>query len=217
MLARLDMLPPRDDQFAMVALVHQLCTGVPVMLFVIWRTSQVPRGLYQVGLLTDRPLRHVLVGLLGLVVIVPLLLGVGTLTVAAGLLVGQSPPAIGHELLQALVNADSPATVAMVTISAVLVAPIFEEVMFRGLVQTSLAAFDRHGRRWRLVLISACVFTLVHQGMPWQTLPVIFVLAVGLGWLYERTGSLLPSIIVHAGFNALNVAAAMSTTLPPEP
>jgi len=49
----------------------------------------------------------------------------------------------------------------------------------------------------------------MHTGQAWQVLPSLFVLAVVLGWLYERTGSLLPSVLVHMGFNAINIALAV--------
>jgi membrane protease YdiL (CAAX protease family) len=41
-------------------------------------------------------------------------------------------------------------------------------------------------------------------------LPGLLVLGVVLGWLYERSGSLLPCVLVHAGFNALNIAMVLA-------
>jgi membrane protease YdiL (CAAX protease family) len=40
-------------------------------------------------------------------------------------------------------------------------------------------------------------------------LPGLLVLAVVLGWLYERWGSLLPCVLVHALFNSGNCALAL--------
>ena len=60
--------------------------------------------------------------------------------------------------------------------------------------------------RWLVVLSAAALFALIHLGpqVAWQGLPVLFVLGIFLGWLYERTGSLWPGIVLHAGFNAIN-------------
>ena len=93
---------------------------------------------------------------------------------------------------------------------AVLVGPLLEEVVFRGLLQTLL--IDTLGRRfrWTAVLIAAAVFALIHAGpVSWHGWPGLFVLGVVLGWLYERTGSLLPCYLAHALFNAANIAAAV--------
>ena len=61
---------------------------------------------------------------------------------------------------------------------------------------------------------ASLVFAMIHAnfktGENWQVLPGLFVLALILGWLYERSGSLWPGIVVHIGFNALNVIMALS-------
>ena len=90
-------------------------------------------------------------------------------------------------------------------ISAVIVAPILEELIYRGLVQTALLELDANKHRWCVVLIASSWFTLIHQGaVTWQAMPALFVLSIFLGWLYERTKSLGPSIVLHMGFNAFN-------------
>ena len=61
----------------------------------------------------------------------------------------------------------------------------------------------------RVVAAAAAVFALVHaEVVSWHALPGLFVLGVVLGWVFERTGSLLPCVLIHAGFNALNLWAA---------
>ena len=39
---------------------------------------------------------------------------------------------------------------------------------------------------------------------PAQSIPAIFVLSLALGYLYEKTGSLVCTIAMHATFNAVN-------------
>ncbi len=55
-----------------------------------------------------------------------------------------------------------------------------------------------HG--WVAIFITSLGFALLHPSWSW---PAIFVLAVGLGYLYERTGNLWAPIIVHLLFNSL--------------
>jgi uncharacterized protein len=87
-----------------------------------------------------------------------------------------------------------------------LVAPLAEELFFRGLLFGVLRS--RFGVAWGVVVTGA-LFSLVHAvGSPPETLIVLFVLGAGLCLLYLRTGSLLPCI----GLHALNNAIAFATT-----
>lgn len=82
----------------------------------------------------------------------------------------------------------------------VLVAPLTEELMFRGLI---LPGFLRRFGVVKSFLLSAFLFGAVHLN-PWQ-----FVSASALGilfaWWYARTNSLVPSLIGHALVNAMAV------------
>jgi membrane protease YdiL (CAAX protease family) len=57
---------------------------------------------------------------------------------------------------------------------------------------------NRHRAAWIAIMVTAGLFAIVH---PLWTAPIIFVLAVALGYIYERTGNLWASITVHAMFN----------------
>ena len=85
----------------------------------------------------------------------------------------------------------------------VVVAPVTEELMFRGLI---LRAFLRRFRVGAAFLLSSMLFGVVHLN-PWQ-----FVSASALGlmfaWWYARTRSLVPSLIGHALANAMVVGNA---------
>ncbi len=194
-----------SNRVAAQALLHQFLTGMPVLIYLVWRAAQVPGGLHKLGLLPSRPVRETLIGVVGVVVCLPLLIGINFLVVALGILLGDPAPRIGHDLLQALVDTSSPWATAGILVSALMLAPVLEEAMFRGLIQTTLLELGGRHKRWSVVVIVAAWFALIHLGVPWQALPVLFVLGLILGWLYERTGSLLPSVLVHVGFNAFNV------------
>lgn len=80
----------------------------------------------------------------------------------------------------------------------VIVAPITEELLFRGVILSGLLA------RFRApvaIVMSAVLFMLVHLN-PWQ-----FAAAAGLGimtgWLYARTRSILPGLVVHMVQNGM--------------
>ena len=72
-------------------------------------------------------------------------------------------------------------------------APLVEEVVFRGAVLRSL--LQRMDSRWGAIALSAFLFALVHLN-PAQ-MPHAFLIGLLLGWMYERTRSILPGIMVH--------------------
>jgi membrane protease YdiL (CAAX protease family)/NAD-dependent dihydropyrimidine dehydrogenase PreA subunit len=91
-------------------------------------------------------------------------------------------------------------------LSAVLVAivaPIAEELAFRGLVLPVLG--DRWGM-WPAIGVSSVLFAAYHLNA-WLFLPML-VFGVALGWLTWNRRSLWPSIALHVLYNGLAVAAA---------
>ena len=83
-------------------------------------------------------------------------------------------------------------------ISVAVVAPIVEEVIFRGLTMTRLS---RAMPGWLAVLLSAAVFGLCHGEPVWFC--YAFVLGAFFGFIDLRAGSILPSILGHIMFNAI--------------
>ena len=91
---------------------------------------------------------------------------------------------------------------SLVVAASVIVAPMAEEVFFRGLVQSM---FRRYlGGPWPAILVSAGIFAAAHASL-YRDWPALFVLGVALGYNYERTGRLTSCMIAHAIFNAVNV------------
>ena len=192
------------------AWIGQVLVHLPVVLYVLWRVGGCHQGVARFGLGLTSPVRHSVAGLLGLAVALPVALGLSVVVAVIGeKVLGQPPPLVGHEMLSAFGQSTRWPVALGLFASAVVGAPVFEELVFRGLAQTALLSVVGRARRWSVVVLGSVVFALMHLGQPWQVLPSLFVLGVVLGWLYERTGSLLPGILVHAGFNAVNVALTM--------
>lgn len=91
--------------------------------------------------------------------------------------------------------------------SVVVLAPLAEEVFFRGLCQSMLRTYSRSA--WVAIIITAAFFGLVHAPY-WQDIPALFALAVVMGYNYERSGRLYPAILIHAIFNAVSIAVFLS-------
>ncbi len=96
------------------------------------------------------------------------------------------------------------ATASVILIA--IVAPISEELFFRGMFFGGL-----RGRMSFLpaALISATVFGSLHLPTGASTVPPLVLLGFLLAWVYERSGSLWPAIILHVINNSLALAVAL--------
>jgi hypothetical protein len=92
-----------------------------------------------------------------------------------------------------------------------ILAPMAEEVVFRGaILRTLLQKWE--DKRWWAIVISALLFALAHLN-PAQ-MPHAFLMGLLLGWLYERSRSLIPSVVLHC---ANNTIAYLMTAAYPAP
>lgn len=79
---------------------------------------------------------------------------------------------------------------------AVILAPIFEEILCRGLILNTL---NKVMHKWVAIILSSAIFGIIH-GNPIQ---FIYATALGilLGWIYTKTDSILIPILCHLAFN----------------
>ena len=79
-----------------------------------------------------------------------------------------------------------------------LLAPLAEEIVFRGAILRSLLTT---AKPMAAIIISALLFALVHMN-PAQ-MPYAFIAGLLLGWMYWRTGSILPGMAYHWANNSV--------------
>ena len=121
---------------------------------------------------------------------------------------GMPHPETGHPMLDVLARTKCQLVTVSILISAILIAPVLEETIYRGVMQSSFVAI-MGGQRSVAVVMTSLLFTGIHiTVVPPPLLPGIFLLSVVLGWLYERNGHLLAPILAHALFNGLNLLAS---------
>lgn len=162
-----------------------------------------------VGMLTGwRPgRRDVLVGIAGGVA------AVVVVTVGLGLLLGLLLEAAGREIPPVQEGlreaARDPRTAPLFLFSALVVAPAFEELFFRGMVFPAIA--KRVGV-WGGIVASAALFGFVHLNQAEDLLGAVLLLLrlVPLGiffaWLFHWRGTIVAPILAHSVFNAASVA-----------
>jgi len=106
----------------------------------------------------------------------------------------------------------SGAKLAVFVIAVLILAPVFEELVFRGMLLRSLRPLMSDN--WAII-VSACAFGAVHflGGNPLGTLIALPAL-IGLGaisaYLAIRSGDLSRSILLHVGFNLLAVIGTLA-------
>lgn len=81
-----------------------------------------------------------------------------------------------------------------------LLAPLSEEIVLRGAILKELLKSEKFSP-WVAIAISAVFFALVHMN-PAQ-MPHAFVIGLLLGWMYWRTGSILPGVAYHWANNSI--------------
>jgi membrane protease YdiL (CAAX protease family) len=129
-----------------------------------------------------------------------------TLNGIAAFLIGAEDP-VEQQLLQDALTGG--ATLAIVALLAVVVAPLVEEVLFRGVLFRSL--MDRTGV-WVAAVLSSALFAIVHvEVVVSQPVALVGLFTVGLvlAIAYRIVGNLWIPIIGHAVFNGISLSLAI--------
>jgi membrane protease YdiL (CAAX protease family) len=101
----------------------------------------------------------------------------------------------------------SPAVAAIIVVRACILAAFGEEMFFRGVLYAWLR---RRLSAKTAIPVSAAAHAAIH-GFP-AILPVAFAIGLGFGWVRERSGSTVPTIVTHAVHNAVMIAWAYQLT-----
>jgi membrane protease YdiL (CAAX protease family) len=127
--------------------------------------------------------------------------------VLIGMFTGEDPSDVAHRTLEMLLDSPRDVWFVVTLVSVTVVAPLVEEVLYRGILQNT---FRRLGYGpWSAVLITSGVFAVMHASVAEPHAVVsLMVLSLGLGWAYERTGRLGAPVVMHMLFNAGNLALA---------
>jgi membrane protease YdiL (CAAX protease family) len=145
--------------------------------------------------------RSLLLGISLLISAYPTVFAVGVLT---SILLKINPTTDVQEVMRIFENATAVTQRIPIILLAVAIAPVAEELAFRGYLY---GVIKRFFGAVPALLLSGILFALIHLN-----LPSFFPLLV-LGWVfalaYELSGSLLVPMTMHALFNALNLILAL--------
>ena len=136
--------------------------------------------------------------------------GISALVIVAVLIAGAAVAPFGNpEQEQGLIperwDSDRIAQFLAFAVVVIVVAPIVEELMFRGV---GYGLLERFGRTAAIVLVGIA-FGAMHGLV--AGFPVIATFGIGLAYLRARTGSIYPCMLLHASFNAAGLAIGISS------
>jgi membrane protease YdiL (CAAX protease family) len=105
-----------------------------------------------------------------------------------------------QDSVKLLQTATDPMVLILMAVAAVLVAPVSEELVFRGYLYP---AAKRFAGPWMAAICSGLVFAAAHGSL--AALLPLFIFGVVLAVLYEKTGSIWAPVAVHFCFNGATV------------
>lgn len=199
---------PLGDEGKAVASNLVFCAGAILTIGLILPLARVhfARGLKGFGLNPRTIPRDIGAAVATLLAVWPLVFAAIVLTTAVGRAVkGRDFNIPRHEELEVMAEFPTVWVRLLVVAMAVVVAPLLEEMLFRGLLQTVVRTYV--GTPWPAIAIASVLFAVVHADA--EHWPALFVLAMGLGYAYEKSGSLFRPIFMHALFNGMVLAAAL--------
>ena len=104
-----------------------------------------------------------------------------------------------------VISADSTFERIILVISVALLAPVIEEMLFRGLLQGTL---EKRLRPWLAIAVTSMAFALLHGP---QGAFFFFFWSLPIGWVTWRTDSIRPAIVVHAVNNLVGLVGLLAT------
>ena len=169
----------------------------------------------------DRLKELLKIGFLAAILLIPL-------TMAINVIVGILVTPYSHPVIDTLLAEASVETLIYTAITVVVAAPIVEEFVFRGVVLTYLQrafsgnwatntlilceqsvkpdnqfaaadTFQSHGANF----LTSLIFAALHLGQGAAPIP-LFLLSFGIGYVANKTGSIIPCILIHMLLNGIS-------------
>jgi membrane protease YdiL (CAAX protease family) len=179
-------------------LVHTTLSDILCIVLVVYFIQRFGGSWHDLGFKGGTFWRDVGVGLAAYLAILPIFLIVLIVLVVGAQIFAYEPPP--HALVEVFLEEEkrAPGLIVYSIFLACVAGPLFEETFFRGFCYP---AFKKRWGVWPGLFLSAAFFGLIHQNL-FAFVP-IFVLGLILGYLYEKTGSLVPSIVLHIIHNSI--------------
>lgn len=180
-------------------LLHTTLADVSLVLiifyFIVYKYRQRLKAL---GLNFAHFIKDVVVGIKGYIAALPVFIGIIAVLLFIISLIPYEPEP--HALVNVFAEEDKvrPWVIAYSLVLACVIGPIAEEIFFRGFCYP---VFKKRVGKWTGIILTGAFFALVHHST-FAFFPV-FVLGMILTYVYEKRGSLIPSIVIHVVHNSV--------------
>ncbi len=165
-------------------------------------TSRFHEPLTSLGLTLKNLFKNIRVGLVAYLGILPLLAFLLALTAVLAQVFSYDPPA--QAVVEIYFKKSTEKFIIFLTFFVTVAGPVVEEIFFRGFAYG--AARKRYGPVVAMLLTSF-IFSVMH--LSWLAFLPIFFLGIFLAYLYEKTGSLVPSMSAHILHNVIMVCLTL--------
>jgi membrane protease YdiL (CAAX protease family) len=186
-----------------------LCIGAVVAMAVILflANAHFARKLRGFGLNPKTIHRDFIAAVVNLLTVWPIVMLMVVLTVSFGRFIwGRDFNLQQHEELKLVAQYAQLPVRVLIFITAVVVVPVFEEMLFRGLFQSWLRSLL--ARPWLAIFICSGMFAVIHADA--EHWPALLALSMSMGYAYEKSGSLFRPIFIHSLFNAASIIAVLN-------
>jgi membrane protease YdiL (CAAX protease family) len=196
---------PEWQQSLLINLIYCIGGLVVTALIILLARFSFARRLKGFGLNAKTIVKDFLTGVVNLFAVWPLVIAMIILTTLLGKLAwGYDFEMQQHQELELITEHSQLLLRISIIFLAVVIAPVLEELLFRGLFQSMLRGVLKNA--WMAIALISVLFAMLH---PWTHWPALFTLSMCLGYAYEKSGSLLRPIFIHALFNGITIIAAL--------
>ena len=195
-------------------LIYAIGEIISIIIILVLAWFHFPRRLKGFGLNIRTAFKDFYTAVLNLFTVRPVIIATILVTVYIGQYFSKGQYNMQqHEQLKVITENRQLPLQILVSFIAIFIAPLVEELLFRGLFQTwirsLLESFTQiRYAAWVAIIMSSVLFVSAHADTDhW---PALLVLAVCLGYSYEKSGSLLRPIFIHAIFNAISIISTLN-------
>lgn len=179
----------KNENFNMVFNTGVINVGAIAVIF-FFVVKKYGQSLQTLGITFKKTISSIVIGITGYVMVLPVLFVIMILTLLIIKLINYEPPV--QPIVELFMEEKETTVLGFSVLFAAICGPIAEEIFFRGFMYSAL--------RKKLgilgsILITSVLFSLLHTHII-GFLPIM-VLGILLAYLYEKTGSIIPSITVH--------------------
>ena len=172
-----------------------LLIGACIFLFASFARGRNPNQVFGINKMSWG---KILIWGLGAMVPVYIFLGLGSFIIRLIIPSKEKVPEM-QEIVQTMISSHDITVLIALLFSAIIVAPIVEEIIFRGYIYPVL---KKYSHRLFAGFMTSLLFAVVHGNV--AGLIPLLLLAIILTLSYELTGSILVPVLIHALFNGIN-------------